>query len=138
MTEFGVRTDKGRVREANEDSYGSEPELNLFVLSDGMGGLDSGEVASQITVDTIIAHCRMADGDSSSPFKGSRSDKISEMSNRLASAVRVANAAVQQAALERAIVNGMGATVVTVQFADHRMSVAHVGDSRVYRLRGRR
>ena len=138
MTEFGVRTDKGRVREANEDSYGSEPELNLFVLSDGMGGLDCGEIASRITVDTIIAHCRMADDDSTVPLKGSRSNTLSEMSNRLASAVRLANAAVQQAALERTIVNGMGATVVAVQFADHGMSVAHVGDSRVYRLRGKK
>jgi protein phosphatase len=138
MTEYAVRTDKGRIREANEDSYGADPELNLFVLSDGMGGLDCGEVASRITVDTIVAHCRMADEDSSVPLKGIRSENKSEMSNRLASAVRLANAAVQQAALERAGINGMGATMVAVQFADHRMSVAHVGDSRVYRLRGKR
>ena len=58
------------------------------------------------------------------------------MSNRLASAIRLANGAVQQAALERGALNGMGATVVAVQFAGDRMSVAHVGDSRVYRLRG--
>ncbi len=62
MTEVGVRTDKGRVREANEDSYGLDSlPLNAIVLSDGMGGLDSGEVASRIAVDTVLAHCRMAD-----------------------------------------------------------------------------
>lgn len=136
MTDFGVRTDKGRVRKTNEDSYGTAPELNLFVLSDGMGGLECGEVASRITVDTIIGHCRMAADESSVPFAGMHDDRFSETTNRLASAVRAANAAVQQASLERAMENGMGATAVAVQFNGHRMSVANVGDSRVYRLRG--
>ena len=136
MTQVGIRTDKGRVREGNEDSYGSEPRINLFVLSDGMGGLDSGEIASRIAVDTVLAHCRMADETPSLPLTGKRIEGASEMSNRLASAIRLANASVQQAALERGALNGMGATVVAVQFAGDQMSVAHVGDSRVYRLRG--
>src|ERR1700722_16074074 len=136
MMEVGVRTDKGRVREANEDSYALDSRLNLFVLSDGMGGLDSGEVASRITVDTVLAHFRMADENPLLPLAGKRIEDASEMSNRLASAIRLANGAVQQAALDRGALNGMGATIVAVQFADDRMSVAHVGDSRVYRLRG--
>ena len=49
--EFGARTDTGRVRHNNEDSFLAAPEMNLFVLSDGMGGLSAGEVASRLTVD---------------------------------------------------------------------------------------
>src|SRR5580704_6053690 len=59
--EFGARSDTGRVRENNEDSFGLAPELNLFVLSDGMGGLESGERASRLAVETVIAHCRDAE-----------------------------------------------------------------------------
>jgi protein phosphatase len=136
MTEFGIRSDKGRVREANEDSYASAPRMNLFVLSDGMGGLECGEIASRVAVETIVAHWREASQDHSLPLVGKHIVGVSDASNRLASAVRLANVAVRQAARERATENGMGATVVAAQFADERMSIAHVGDSRAYRLRG--
>jgi len=54
--QFGARTDVGRVRENNEDSYRVAPEINLFVLADGMGGQASGEVASRLAAEAIIAH----------------------------------------------------------------------------------
>ena len=57
---FGARSDTGRARENNEDSFALAPELNLFVLSDGMGGLAAGEVASKLASATVIAHCREA------------------------------------------------------------------------------
>jgi len=134
--EFGAQSDRGCVRENNEDSYCAAPDLNLFVLSDGMGGLDCGEVASRLAVDTILEHCRKGQASASFPFTGLRIDGVSELTNRLASAVRVANHAVHSAAQHSAISRPMGATVVAVQFADERMSLANVGDSRVYRLRG--
>jgi len=134
--EFGAQSDTGCVRENNEDSYRAAPELNLFVLSDGMGGLDCGEVASRLVVDTILEHCHKAQASASFPFTGPRVDGVSEMTNRIASAIRVANQAVHDAARQSAADRPMGATVVAVRFADERMSLAHVGDSRVYRLRG--
>ena len=134
--EFGAQSDRGCVRENNEDSYRAAPDLNLFILSDGMGGLDCGEVASRLAVDTILEHCRKGQASASFPFTGLRIDGVSELTNRLASAVRVANHAVHSAAQHSAISRPMGATVVAVQFADERMSLANVGDSRVYRLRG--
>jgi len=134
--EFGAHSDVGCVRENNEDSYRVAPEMNLFVLSDGMGGLDCGEVASRMAVDTIVEHCRKGRTSDSLPLTGPRIDGVSEMTNRLASAVRVANRAVNSAAMQNSTGRPMGATVCVVQFADERMSVAHVGDSRVYRLRG--
>jgi PPM family protein phosphatase len=134
--EHGAHSDTGCVRETNEDSYRAAPELKLFVLSDGMGGLECGEVASRIAVDTIVEHCRRADLNPSMPFTGGRLEGVSETTNRLASAVRVANLAVHSAAQGSGLARAMGATVVAVRFVGERMSLAHVGDSRAYRLRG--
>ena len=134
--DYGARSDTGCVRENNEDSYRASPEMKLFVLSDGMGGLECGEVASRVAVDTIVEHCRRADSNSALPLSGGHMNGVSETTNRLASAVRVANAAVHAVAQASAPGKAMGATVVAVRFAGERMSLAHVGDSRAYRLRG--
>jgi PPM family protein phosphatase len=107
----------------------------LFVLSDGMGGLASGEVASRLTVSTILAHCREADADPSLALIGKSMEGASEMSNRLVSGIRLASRSVYRAAQENATQQEMGATVVAVRCVDERMSVAHIGDSRAYRLR---
>jgi len=134
--EYGARSDTGCVRENNEDSYGASSEMQLFVLSDGMGGLECGEVASRIAVDTILEHCRRADSNPSLPLTGGRIHDVSDATNRLTSAVRVANSAVHSAAQGSAQGRAMGATVVAVRFVGERMSLVHVGDSRAYRLRG--
>jgi serine/threonine protein phosphatase PrpC len=136
MMDFGARTDTGRVRKNNEDSYGAAPELDLFVLSDGMGGLESGEVASRLAVETILAHCREAEANPSLALIGEAVEGVSLTSERLASAIRLANHTIHHAIEENAAKRGMGATVVAVRFTDERMSIAHVGDSRAYRLRG--
>lgn len=138
--ETGARTDTGRVRKNNEDSVSVAEEISLFVLSDGMGGHASGDVASRLTVETIVAHCRAAEENPSLELSGYRIPGVSETSNRLASAIRLANLAVNEAALKHVRTPdskrpGMGATVVAAQFVDGRVTVAHVGDSRAYRLR---
>ena len=133
--EFGACSDKGCVRENNEDSYSVAPELSLFVLSDGMGGLAAGEVASRLAVDTIVAHCREAEANPSLPFEGERIPGLSDPSNRVASAVRLANKVVHETA-ETTVAEQMGATLDAVRFTGERLSLVHVGDSRVYRLRG--
>jgi PPM family protein phosphatase len=135
--EFGARSDTGRARENNEDCFASAPELNLFVLSDGMGGLAAGEVASKLACDTVIRRCRDAESNPALPLIGEHLPGLSVTSNRLASAIRVANHVVYAAAQSNEQNRGMGATVVAVCFVDEqRVSVAHVGDSRIYRLRG--
>ena len=135
--EFGARSDTGRARENNEDSFASAPELNLFVLSDGMGGLAAGELASKLACETIIRRCRDAESNPALPLMGEHLAALSVTSNRLASAIRVANHVVYAAAQSNEQKRGMGATVVAAWFADEqRVSVAHVGDSRIYRLRG--
>jgi serine/threonine protein phosphatase PrpC len=135
---FGAQSDTGCVRENNEDSFRVAPEMNLFVLSDGMGGLEAGEVASRMAVDAVLDHCRQAEANPEMPLIGERIESVSAISNRLASAIRVANESVYRAAQQGAGLRGMGATIVAVKCTDHRMSVAHVGDSRIYRLRGGR
>jgi PPM family protein phosphatase len=140
--EVGACTDTGRIRNNNEDSYRLAEELALFVLSDGMGGLASGEVASRLTVDTIVEHCSEAEADSSLALIGNRIPALSEVANRLASAIRLANRAVREAAVqsmsggEDSSQAGMGATVVAARISEGLLSLAHVGDSRAYRLRG--
>lgn len=133
--DVGARTDIGRARENNEDSFRLAPELNLFVLSDGMGGQASGEVASRLATDTVLAHCAEAHSNPSTPTVGEPLDGLSDEGNRLASAIRAANTALLKAAQVNPEWNGMGATVVAVQFIGDRMVLVHVGDSRAYRLR---
>ena len=96
--EFGARSDTGRVRENNEDSFALALELNLFVLSDGMGGLAAGEVASKLATNAVINHCREAASNPSLPLIGEHLAGLSETSNRLASAIRIANRVVYAAA----------------------------------------
>jgi serine/threonine protein phosphatase PrpC len=134
---FGTRSDTGRARENNEDSFALAPELNLFVLSDGMGGLAAGEVASKLAAEVVIGHCREVARNPALPLIGEHLDGMSAISNRLASAIRTANRAVYAAAQHNEKKRGMGATVVALWFVDEvRVSIAHVGDSRIYRLRG--
>jgi PPM family protein phosphatase len=134
MLEFGAKSDTGRVRENNEDSFKLAPELNLFVLSDGMGGLEAGERASRIAVETVVEHCQAAEANPALPECGKKIEGVSEVSNRLASAIRLANQTIFHTAIELGK-GGMGATVVASRFVDDRVCIAHVGDSRAYLLR---
>jgi len=133
--EFAAATDTGRVRGNNEDNFAVAEELNLFVLSDGMGGYASGEVASKIAVDAVVQQVRAAQRDPSLPIAGVPHPGASAVAQRLASAVSVANEAIRLEAAKSDARRGMGATVVAIQFHDERVSIAHVGDSRAYRLR---
>ncbi len=89
--EAGARTDLGRVRRNNEDCYQIQPTLNLYVLSDGMGGEAHGEVASNLAVQTIMAHCQQAENSRTTPIFGEPQPDVSERTNRLASAIHLAN-----------------------------------------------
>ena len=131
----GARTDLGRVRKNNEDCYEIEPALNLYVLSDGMGGQAHGEVASKLAVQTIVTHCQQAENSRATPVFGEPQPDVSERTNRLTSAIHLANRKVYEAAAANAEQNGMGATIVAAWIEGQRLSLAHVGDSRAYLLR---
>ena len=131
----GARTDLGRVRKNNEDCYSIDPALQLYVLSDGMGGEAHGEVASNLVVQTIVTHCRQAENSRATPIFGEPSPEISERTNRLASAIHLANRKVFETAAANPEQQGMGATIVAAWIEGQRLSLAHVGDSRAYLLR---
>ena len=133
--EAGARTDLGRVRKNNEDYYSIDSSLQLYVLSDGMGGEAHGEVASQLAVQTILTHCRQAENSRTTPIFGESSPDVSERTNRLASAIHLANRKVFETAASNAEQKGMGATIVAAWVEAQRLSLAHVGDSRAYLLR---
>jgi serine/threonine protein phosphatase PrpC len=133
--EIGTRTDLGRVRKNNEDCCQVEPALNLYVLSDGMGGEAHGEVASSLIVQTIVTHCQQAENSRATPTFGQPKPDVSERTNRLASAIHLANRKVFEMASTNPEQRGMGATIVAAWIEDQRLSLAHVGDSRAYLLR---
>ncbi len=85
----GARSDLGRVRKNNEDYYQIEPALNLYVLSDGMGGEAHGEVASNLAVQTVVTHCQQAENSRATPIFGEPLPDVSERTNRLASAIHL-------------------------------------------------
>jgi serine/threonine protein phosphatase PrpC len=132
---FVGRTDTGRVREHNEDTIASDVDVGLLVLADGMGGYNAGEVASGIAVKTITNLVRegLAREDLGSI---DRSTGLTRPSIVLRDAITRANKIIYQTARSQAECEGMGTTVVAALFYDNRISIAHVGDSRLYRQRG--
>jgi serine/threonine protein phosphatase PrpC len=130
----GGVTDLGRVRTNNEDCFRIVESLNLFVLSDGMGGEAHGEVASELAVETIVKHCMNAQ-DSAATMIGSSEPTWSEKTKRLTSAVHLANRNIYDSAEAHPEQHGMGATLTAAWIDGSRLSIAHVGDSRAYLLR---
>ena len=130
----GSRTDVG-PRKMNQDYLGSWPELGLFVVADGMGGHNAGEVASHLAVETIrgfIAESA-ASADITWPFGLEVKDSIDL--NRLTTAVRLANRKIYHEGAKSADLSGMGTTVVAALVAGDRITLVSVGDSRIYRMR---
>ena len=128
------RTDVG-PRKMNQDYLGSWPDLGLFVVADGMGGHNAGEVASHLAVETIrdfIAESASAT-DITWPF--GLETKSSIDTNRLTTAVRLANRKIYNEGAKSPDLSGMGTTVVAALVAGDRMTIVSVGDSRLYRLR---
>jgi protein phosphatase len=127
-------TDQGLVRSHNEDSIGSESSLGILVLADGMGGHKGGEVASALAVDTILSSL----GKALHNLKSGETDNntgYSLESIAIENAIKDANSVIFKAAQNNNQYEGMGTTVVVLLFYDNRFTVAHVGDSRLYRVR---
>jgi len=132
----GGVTDVGRVRSNNEDCFKIVEPLHLFVLSDGMGGEAHGEIASAMAVETVVKHCLDFDANPAAKVVGTVEPKWSARTKRLSTAVHLANRNIFKSAEANEEQRGMGATLTAVWIDDARLSVAHVGDSRAYLLRG--
>src|SRR5258708_7022525 len=130
-------TDTGKVREHNEDMIGSEADIGLFVLADGLGGFNAGEVASGIVVKTIINLVRDAFVREDLTVRDAESG-LTRPSIILRDAIQRANKIIYHTSKTQPQCEGMGTTVVACLFHDNKVSIAHVGDSRAYRLRDNR
>jgi serine/threonine protein phosphatase PrpC len=131
----GGVSDVGRVRTNNEDCFRIVAPLQLFVLSDGMGGEAHGEVASAMAVETVTKHCLEGRENQAAPLFGEVQASLSDEAKRLASAVHLANKRIFEAAEGHLEQRGMGATLTAAWIDGTKLSIAHVGDSRAYLLR---
>lgn len=134
-------TDVGRTREINEDNILVEPALGLYVVADGMGGHSAGDVASTLAAKTLTEYFRALkeaeeNGTAADP-EGVESASLPRDAQKLVSAIRKANHEIYSMSSMDSRHKGMGSTVVAllVSPADHQVHIAHVGDSRCYRVR---
>ena len=132
--EVVAQTDAGMVRAHNEDSVTVDAACGLMVLADGMGGYNAGEVASGIAASVMMTEVAPLLKNASPVAREAASGE--ELVALLTRGLQKANASIYQAAQGDAQYAGMGTTVVSTLFYDNRVVVAHVGDSRLYRLRG--
>jgi protein phosphatase len=125
-------TDVGRKRKGNEDSLFVNPEQNLYVVADGMGGHAAGEIASKVAVEAINEFVCMTGGDEEITWPFGLDESMSYDGNRLKTAVRYANNKVLATTQESSEYEGMATTVVAALVDGQTANIAHVGDSRIY------
>jgi len=133
--EVAGQTDVGRKRAHNEDNFAILGDYGLYIVADGMGGHASGEVASQLAVDTMreFFAATTDDPDRTWPYKMDRSKGYEE--NRLITGIMLSNLRIFESAKTNPGQRGMGTTIVAMFVTREGVYVAHVGDSRVYRIR---
>jgi protein phosphatase len=123
--DVAMRTDKGVVRDNNEDAIGYDPDARLVVLADGMGGANAGEIASRLAIDMLLNQLA---GEKAQDFAAFGRDDLQL-------ALSEVNRAIQEIAWQVPEYQGMGTTLVMGLFNGERLLHAHVGDSRLYRYR---
>lgn len=128
-------TDPGVVRSHNEDAIFADARLGLAILADGMGGYNAGEVASGMAITRLAADLERLIASSSLKDHALGRDAAT-IERHIVNEVGAANFAIFHASQSTPHYAGMGTTLVLAWFYDNRMSVAHVGDSRLYRWRG--
>lgn len=132
--EIVSQTDSGMVRSHNEDSVIYDASCGLVVLADGMGGYNAGEVASGIAVSVLSTEIKFSLESLYPESKNESGEDIGVV--LLRENVLKANTSIYNASVSQPQYSGMGTTIVAGLFYDNRLAVAHVGDSRMYRLRG--
>lgn len=135
VLEVVCRTDPGMVRSHNEDAVFGSPETGLVILADGMGGYNAGEVASGMAI-TLLANNLTAIMPNCTPQDVHRETGKRVAHKHLSEQIAAANEAIYQGAQSQPQYAGMGTTLVMAWFYDNLITVAHIGDSRLYRLRG--
>jgi protein phosphatase len=127
--DFALKTHPGLVRPLNEDAMGADPQSGLFILADGLGGYNAGEIASTMAVSTLLGELTDAQR------VARESGDVFDPARVLRDALVVMNANIFRAALNSTAFEGMATTVVIAWILDDTLWVAHTGDSRLYRHR---
>ncbi len=128
VSAFGL-SDKGLVRENNEDVWVALPDLNFYILADGMGGHQAGEVAAREAVKELSEIAKITWG------HGAKKHSFHDMRKIMKLAIEQVNTAIFKMGRSNAPLRGMGTTLCCVHFHDKGVVYAHVGDSRIYRFR---
>ena len=133
--EVAGETNVGMKRTHNEDNFSIIEDSGLYVVADGMGGHASGEVASKMAVDSLkeFFAATAQDPERTWPYKMDRAKGYEE--NRLITGIKLANLRIYETAQREAGKRGMGTTIVVMFAVEEGVYVAHVGDSRGYRIR---
>lgn len=131
--EIASATDAGSIRTHNEDHLATDRDLGLLVLADGMGGYKAGDVASSIATGLVMDYLKPFLLEKASPTASSEAG--SAEARAIDHAIKKTNLAIYQTAQTHTKYNGMGTTLVLMLLRQNRVHVAHVGDSRLYRLR---
>jgi serine/threonine protein phosphatase PrpC len=133
--EVAGETNVGMKRTHNEDNFSILEDAGLYIVADGMGGHASGEVASKMAVDALkeFFQSTASDPERTWPYKMDRSKGYEE--NRLITGIKLANLRIYESAQRDPRQRGMGTTIVTMFAVEDGVYVAHVGDSRGYRIR---
>lgn len=133
--EVAGKSDVGCVRTNNEDNFGYDLRHGIFVVCDGMGGQAAGEVASKLGVDILLSYFRNGGAAADRQQLEAPAGAGSNESKALAGAIRLANQTIFQRGQQQAAQAGMGSTVVAALVKGNALSIANVGDSRIYLIR---
>lgn len=126
---LAARTDKGLVRTGNEDSFGILPDDGIVVIADGMGGHNAGEIASGIAVESVLNYLH-------NHIQGELNPE--RCLDEIEKAIEQANLSIVKSVQEKPEQHGMGTTIVVGVFRETHLSLAWVGDSRLYLLRNQK
>ena len=130
MIKAYAKSDVGKVREMNQDYYyisNSLDEIQLYILADGMGGYNGGEIASKLAVETAKNYIK-------NNFKDIEKDRDSII-QLLGSSMEYANMVVYEKSKENPELQGMGTTLEICLIYNNKVYIGHIGDSRIYRIR---
>ncbi|RZB34585.1 MAG: PPM family protein phosphatase [Desulfobacteraceae bacterium Eth-SRB1] len=130
-------TDVGKKRKGNEDSLLLDDDQRLYVVADGMGGHQAGEVASKLVVETIRDYMKRFKDEGEAEELDDSDETLSREANRLLAGIKLANNVVHNVSHTKNIYSGMGSTVSAVYFTDETLICANVGDSPIYLIRNK-
>ena len=133
---YGTNTHSGRRRGSNQDDLLVLPEENLFVVADGMGGHAAGELAASLCVQTIRESFEATRSRPPTSWPHPPEPGQDPCITRLVTSIQLAHQKILETMRAQPKLRGMGTTVVAAWFTADRVFIAHVGDSRCYRLRG--